>query len=129
MYRILTSGDILLLQVPPIYLSFHEVYCTNSSYCWHQYLFRCVLASLLEGLSVRLSVRKSIRPSVRLSVPSVSPSVGPSRFCQNQGITIFLPRLLLPYLSEKGSMELSGTFQQLFRRVFPYMHWSRSYAC
>ena len=36
-------------------------------------LFKCVLASLYEGLSVRQSVSPSVRPSVRLSV---RPSVG-----------------------------------------------------
>ena len=38
-------------------------------------LFRCVLASLYEGLSVCPSVRRSVRRSVR---PSVGPSVRPS---------------------------------------------------
>ena len=35
-------------------------------------IFRCVLASLYEGVSVRASVRQSTAPSVR---PSVDPSV------------------------------------------------------
>ena len=33
---------------------------------WLAMLFRCVLASLQEGVSVRWSVRPSIRPSVTL---------------------------------------------------------------
>ena len=42
-------------------------------------IFRCVLASLYEGLSVRPSVRRSVVPSVGPSVgPSFGPSVGPS---------------------------------------------------
>ena len=70
-----------------ILLSNTSITVTETSYflLWQigpQIIFRCVHASLYEGLSISWSIRRSIRlsfcPSVRLSVrPSVHPSILP----------------------------------------------------
>jgi len=54
-------------------------------------LFRCVLASLYEGLSVRPSIRLSVRPSVRRSV-------GRSRFRRKRENLWFWSQIMMSHV-------------------------------
>ncbi len=66
-------------------------------------IFRCVLASLYEGLSVRPSVR-----------PSIGPSVGRSRLRKKEQIISF------DYVNDpRGKLSLLDASSHLYMRVCP----------
>ena len=83
-------------------------------------IFRCVRASLKEGLSIRPSIRPSVHPSVRPSIhPSVCPSVRPSVHPSVR------PSLICPSIHSSIRPSIHPSVRRL--RVFLYaeIEWKR----
>ena len=82
MEKLLSTYSFFLLFLSLLFLSLLFLFSSSTSYPLFLFpLFRCVLASLYEGLSVRPSVRPSVRASVG---PSVGPSVCPVLFSNDE---------------------------------------------